>query len=844
MNLYVDIQNKRGWFFIVFLLCNIIFVLWEQSPCHAKTAQLNDHAKHISSYQKLDAAIQDLNLLKAKGFKSYVKRVHIPGKGTWYRVYIVKSQLPSSSRNAVESQKRVSVKVSPAGSSFRSASKKNQCAISKPNPEIQVKGVKDFHGHLRMTMKKSAISDVHNGKSDRSSVPNTGKGSGQIKDTKVIFQISYESARNEFDAGHYEKAAGLLSSILSKKQNDAALHENSFRCLADCFYFLAGGGDRNFNSKAIDAYKNILRYYPDLRSGNDLVNFRLANCLERIGSYEEAYTAYENIARQYPSSRYEQDALYKMGEILYQTKHFTHAAEKLKNYLIRYPDGSHASLSSFLIAYCYRQTSQQTEGAIWYRQALNKENDFEKLPADVLHDLGIYLFSLQDYSHAATVFTSYLNLYPEGVLRKSVLFHLGRSFYSLNRFPSALKIFSLLLESYPETGEAYESILFMANIGVMNPTINFNVCLAGRDYFRSPVETYDWMREKYPGGPLEEWLLYQKGYALWKAGRCKEAFDLYCHLLDTFSHGILQKESRGYLLLNAKRLIEESYGRGDNLTVADIYYKVRGKILLSPETCDLFFKAGISLRKLGLMSDATLIWNCLKKNGQSASNRTILDLIAMEADCSREGTEIPAEKWNVLLTGLKKSNGEIADMTRKNIADYFHRKGQYDKVISLYETLLKGKGNSGLLTTQGNYAHSLKSRNLCSTAMTQYQEIISKCKDPLQCEEGLIAEAYAGLGDCYFEAGDYQRDIAMYQQALPKTRDKKRQMWALFRMGQSYKKTNDTAMAAKIFSELKEKGDTAFWPKVVDCWDADQVWSRNNSEYLKKKLKTPQFNHG
>jgi len=112
---------------------------------------------------------------------------------------------------------------------------------------------------------------------------------------------------------------------------------------------------------------------------------------------------------------------------------------------------------------------------------------------------------------------------------------------------------------------------------------------------------------------------------------------------------------------------------------------------------------------------------------------------------------------------------------------------------------------------------------------------MNKCKEnPQKCDPDFIADVYAGLGDCYYETADYERDLAMYQQALPGIKDKENLMWTLFRMGQSYGKMNDTAMAGETFAGLKEKSGDAFWPKVADYWVADEAWSKKNSEYLRK----------
>ncbi len=354
---------------------------------------------------------------------------------------------------------------------------------------VKTQSVKELSNVSQMTLKKTAVPRAEEKKLIPSPEPKTIKETEKdISENNINknnpIKSEYESAKAEFAAGRYDKAAGILCWLISKKQGDASQYENSMRSLADCYYFLGERGDESYNTTAIEAYKNILRYYPDIRSGNDLANFRMATCLERSENYEEAYTAYENVFQKYPGSTCAEDTLYKMGEILYLTKRFSHAAEKLKSYLAKYPNGRHAFKSSFILGYCLRQINQQNEGALWYKNALSKWNELDELPANILCDLGLYLFSQKDYANSINLFSLYLNLHPEDELKKEALFHLGMSFYHLNQFSPALKIFSLILETYPDTVEANESILFMANIGVIDPKTEFNVCMAGRDYFR------------------------------------------------------------------------------------------------------------------------------------------------------------------------------------------------------------------------------------------------------------------------------------------------------------------------------------------------------------------------
>ncbi len=212
-----------------------------------------------------------------------------------------------------------------------------------------------------------------------------------------------------------------------------------------------------------------------------------------------------------------------------------------------------------------------------------------------------------------------------------------------------------------------------------------------------------------------------------KRGRNRDAFDVYCELLDRFNHGILHKESEAYLALCARHLIDESFEKGDYLVVADTYFKVRNKIGLSPERTGMFFKIGDSLWRVGLKSDAIAVLDRLKQVGKNESQQSILDMVMMEMNYSQG--EITEEKWNALLKEFAKNNSQMASLAKKNTADYYYKKGQYDKVIPLYEALLKDERNSGIMAIQGNYADALKNKKICASAINRYVLIINKCRE-------------------------------------------------------------------------------------------------------------------
>src|SRR5574340_514419 len=69
----------------IILILFYLFAAGHDCPAGNKGASYTIHG---ASYQKLDNALKNTKELKALGYESYYKKVDIPGRGVWYRVYI------------------------------------------------------------------------------------------------------------------------------------------------------------------------------------------------------------------------------------------------------------------------------------------------------------------------------------------------------------------------------------------------------------------------------------------------------------------------------------------------------------------------------------------------------------------------------------------------------------------------------------------------------------------------------------------------------------------------------------------------------------------------------------
>ncbi|MDI6687540.1 MAG: tetratricopeptide repeat protein, partial [Desulfobacterales bacterium] len=263
--------------------------------------------------------------------------------------------------------------------------------------------------------------------------------------------------------------------------------------------------------------RDIIRNYPGPNKENAQAVYRLAESYSRLNFYYEALLEFKNLCSKYPESDYIPESLYMTGEMYYKTKKFSEAIEKFKEYITRFPDGKHARDAYFGTGNCYSQTRQFNDADIWYGNALKKWPALENIPEDTLLNLGAHYFQTGKYDNALGFFFVCLNMFPDSKHCKGTLYKIARSFEAMGQLRSALKVLSLVVERYPGSGEAQESALIMANIGIKDPGIKLPVyILPGMDYYRAPIETYEKMAGKLSDLDMEEELIFRKGEGLIK----------------------------------------------------------------------------------------------------------------------------------------------------------------------------------------------------------------------------------------------------------------------------------------------------------------------------------------
>lgn len=808
---------------------------------------------HEASFKKSATAAAEVRALHAKGYKAYYNKVHIPGKGAWYRVYIGQYDSRENAEKAARGMKQKHmIDYAAVERSDGSAVRKDPVPVTDERKETKAasgktrsRGSRDSEKRVVKGTAKPAVPSLKekdSGTAKSQVAPATPTAPPPV--ARIVPPAEpatsdplFNKAMEDFRAGRYDSALDGLKKLYSRKPTDPVIREKVVRRLADTHYFLGERNGKQDYFNAVDYYKEVLNTYQDVREGNDQAYFRLAKSYEYLKFFYEAFQSLEKLSARYPDSPYAADAMFMAADIYNRLGKLKEASEKGLLYLKKYPDGAHSKYAHFIVADCFYRLNQPADADIWYGQAIKKWPDLSEVPKFMLMDLGYHYYRSRRFSEASDIFSYYISLHPDDKWAKMAMLALGRSLAAMNQTTLALKVFSRTIEKYPESNEAREAAVSMADIGVEKPGLRIPAFMAAIENYREPVAAYDNMLAKYPEGDMSEQLLALKGRALSKAGRYREAFDTYSRYLRKYPRGkYLDEVLRDYKLI-AGQLVGTYYGKGDHVAVADLYYAASVHGLTSSVDFETLYKVGDSLKKIGLYDDAALVFSEMTKQANNTQNENRAILAMAEMDMLRGRNKEAEQKLQSILnqTKTKTKDPQAQHKAKAMMADVVFRQGLYDRAIQSYRDILNTTKNpEDELPVYDRYAGALKEKNMCALAIRYYLKIIEAAgKDEKRYSPKYLADAYMGLGDCYFAEKRIKEGMAMYQQAMTLNPVQGQKMWQIYRIGQEYWRAENYPEADNAFGLLKAGQDGPFWSKVIEYQTESGKWSNKYAHYLK-----------
>ncbi len=848
-------------FFLALGICLIIV------PCAEGSVEEGCYSVQVASYRNIDGAMSLITLLKKQGYNPFPRTVEIPGKGEWKRVCVGRYRTREEALRAGETLRergiinhflivQVALETRVSVPNEKTAAKKpvietgtNTGADADADATIKITADTITRTHAdtgiapgtRMTIsplppvllrKKisaapaSPESEAVTGKTAKADPSPRGTVKGMAQDLRT-------GALEDFASGRYEEALRKFRKVVvTGKGKD----ETILRRMADCHYFLGEEGDTEHTSKAIDSYREIIRAYPGNNPENARVTYRLADGYRRLNLQYEALAEFKNSYLNYPESEYTPESLYLMASITYEAKRFDEAVELFKEYIKRFPKGTHIKEAYFRVGDCYSRMRQFHDADVWYNNALKRWPVLEEVPRDALLRLGEYRFQIGRYDDAAEILLTYLNLFPEGDHAKNALYTVARSYEQTDRIPSALKIFSLVIERYPGSSEAKESALAMANMGVERPGIPVpEHIFAGMDCYRDPIEAYDEMAGTFSDPKMREEAMSRKVSALMKGGRYREAFDAGCLLLTIFPKGKHRKAGKEQLIVAAGNLIDGHYTKGDYIAVVDLYFNLDKDVLFEKGGFEMLSQIGRSLKEMDLLDEAAEFFEKMALAVKDDPKSRILSVEMARIDYERGRYSDAKQRLQAVIEKWPEIDNGTTMTARRVMGDIAYAEESYKKAAGYYSVVLgSGKDPAAEMTVRKRYADVLREMGMYASALVNYRRVVTGCDDTVGCcPLPVVMNSYEGLGDCLYRKGQYRQAIRMYLQSLDGIPAEERNRWTIADIGRGYAHLGGTSVPGEQPISLQTEADDPFWSRVMDYYRADSDWTDKYGPYIR-----------
>ncbi|MDD5722877.1 MAG: tetratricopeptide repeat protein [Syntrophales bacterium] len=790
----------------------------------------------VASSKNFDGAMALADSFKVLGLKSFCRKVDIPGKGQWCRVFI---GTYTEREQAFEVGRQLENRGTIREFIVQKISDCPEDGDGKPPvspPLVQEEGEK---GEAPSALDIAGTPVPADRKKDAPVAPSVVvavKGRGAVFDKAQ--EVSgrsplYRMAMAYFGSGRHQEALTHLEKIREQGDSSGVNLEFLLRRIADCHYFIGEEGSRPDFLKAITRYRNIIRDYPRSHGENETTLYRLAKSYEYSKLYYEALGEFENFSFQYPQSVYISEAIFMTAQMRYFTEQYAEATKKLKEYLSRFPGAEHEGVATFYLAECYLQVRQYDDAGAWYERTLREWSSLEKIPPPILMRVGEYYFQVGEYGRALEIFSLCVNLFPEEKDCKKALIMLAQALMKADRLPPSLKVLGVLLERYPESEEAQKGAILIADAGVEKPELKVPLyILSGMGHYREPIHTYDEMIDKTRDLDAREAFIYRKVHALAEEGRYQEAFACCDRLLAASPQGMYRDGAEKDLIRSSAHLVDDYYSKQDYLAVSELYFKTYENGLFENGGFDLLFKMGSSLGKIGLADSASGVFEKMLVRFSDHKERDKISLAAANADYQRGLYERAEDRLEDLCAVGVHVEEEVMEGASKLAGDIYCRRNQFSEAVSLYSKVPDvNRDASKLADIYKGYGDSLKEKGKYGSAVKMYQEALAQCPGGGVCPGPVFEESCLEIADCFYREGDYERANTMYEKGLNGTAESK-DVWAVLNMCRGYLNMGDKLAAEKNFSALKEKSVDKFWKDVADYYLNNETWSEKYGEYI------------
>ncbi len=443
-----------------------------------------------------------------------------------------------------------------------------------------------------------------------------------------------------------------------------------------------------------------------------------ARCLAQTGDAAGAVAAYEAFAVAYPASRWmglaqsemarlklkdgntdaaqsiltgapwrrmsrvwQEKAAFLRSQLALQKKEYRVALTRLGYFLATFPQSGNADNARYQIAWALfsqgkyeealgaAQQCAQTRMSIvlqgdalsrlsrWDESILLYGSALEKFPKaqndDVLQRLGNSFTQAKRWSEAKNSLEQLIEHYPQSVWGEASHYHLGLLQVQDGEFNKAAETFQLLVEKFP-AGDSVPSALYEQGN-----------CWYRLDQTEKALRAYQQVMEKFPKSSLKDKALAQTGWSLARAGKDKEAAEIFatCPLAPEI-----------LFWMGQERMAQ------NDLVAAQGFFQKVAEMPSCPQSKDALLCWAIALARAGRQDESSGIARRLLALDPDVETRTDANFLVADNEAALKHYARAISIWESIVT--VNPQGIRVGAAHLRIGDCYYARGDYAKALA------------------------------------------------------------------------------------------------------------------------------------------------------------------
>lgn len=660
------------------------------------------------------------------------------------------------------------------------------------------------------------------------------------KESKIILARRQDEGKNDYlealktyQSKDYLKAREKFSAFLSNYPK-SKYREDIIFLKAESEHRILTRDPQNLKLQpVINAYELVLGMYPESKY-RDMALYKVADAYNKMGLTIESKANLNIIMDDYPEGRYALRARLSRAQILMDEKDFEFAYKELTKIVKKAPMSSEARDATFKIAGFYYDNRDYERAIKIYENIVKKWPGYTQGHPDTIYNMGESYFVLGDLDKARSQLFTLVNLHPNHELTAKSLNRIGEIYRIVEKNEASAKVFQETILRKPDSKEADYSLIRIADIGIINPSMKFSNLIFDYDSFYNPIKTYKDISKKYPQTNLAQMAMLREGIARAEEKSYTAAINKFKELLLEYPDTIIKEDIYALIKESFYKLVDIYYNQKGYLPLLATYHKNLRPYLKEIDDPLTLFRLGESYQAVGLYELSLVNYQKAKKYDKRGVLNEVLNIKAAQIYFKQKNYKKAELITKKFIKQYSKSK-HIKD-AMLILGNSLYSQGKYASAVAVYTTLLKKfPGISAAAKAYYYLADSYYNQLKYKEAIMRYEYSI-KIYTPKMGEKELpayIVDSYFKIGEAYYKNKKHLKAIKMYQRALKKNPNAEQVSLSQYIIAKSYNFLKQSEKAKAALEKIQDKPGLEIFDKIARAEITLIDWETKNEKFLK-----------